>query len=32
VELVIWKFIDDASFADMPRALKEAFLAVNPDP
>jgi pimeloyl-ACP methyl ester carboxylesterase len=27
-----WQFIDNASFADMPQPLKDAFLAANPDP
>lgn len=27
-----WEFIEKATFADMPRPLKDAFLAVNPDP
>ena len=27
-----WEFIQRATFEDMPRALKDAFLRVNPDP
>jgi len=27
-----WDFIQRATFADMPQALKDAFLQVNPDP
>jgi pimeloyl-ACP methyl ester carboxylesterase len=27
-----WQFIDNATFADMPQPLKDAFLKVNPDP
>jgi pimeloyl-ACP methyl ester carboxylesterase len=27
-----WRFIDNATFADMPQPLKDAFLAVTPDP
>ncbi len=27
-----WEFIAKGSFADMPQPLKDAFLAVNPDP
>jgi pimeloyl-ACP methyl ester carboxylesterase len=27
-----WDFMAKATFADMPQALKDAFLAVNPDP
>jgi pimeloyl-ACP methyl ester carboxylesterase len=27
-----WQFIDNATFADMPQPLKDAFLRVNPDP
>jgi pimeloyl-ACP methyl ester carboxylesterase len=27
-----WEFIANASFADMPQLLKDAFLKVNPDP
>lgn len=28
----LWEFIDKADIASMPQALKDAFLAVNPDP
>jgi pimeloyl-ACP methyl ester carboxylesterase len=28
----LWEFIRQADIANMPRALKDAFLAVNPDP
>jgi pimeloyl-ACP methyl ester carboxylesterase len=28
----LWRFIEHADIADMPQALKDAFLAVNPDP
>jgi pimeloyl-ACP methyl ester carboxylesterase len=27
-----WQFMEKATFADMPQELKDAFLAVNPDP
>jgi pimeloyl-ACP methyl ester carboxylesterase len=27
----VWKFIEQADIANMPQALKDAFLAVNPD-
>jgi hypothetical protein len=27
----VWKFIKQADIANMPQALKDAFLAVNPD-
>jgi pimeloyl-ACP methyl ester carboxylesterase len=27
-----WEFIDKATFADMPQPLKEAFLAITPNP
>ncbi|MGE3277642.1 MAG: alpha/beta fold hydrolase [Vicinamibacterales bacterium] len=28
----LWEFIQQANIANMPQALKDAFLAVNPDP
>ncbi|HEX6104815.1 MAG TPA: alpha/beta hydrolase [Gemmatimonadales bacterium] len=28
----LWEFMEQATFANMPQSLKEAFLRVNPDP